>query len=454
MPPTMTRQQELDKILEEAGSLQKKYDGKRWDPKDREKFDSLCAEGQTIQDELESEQKAAQLFARGRQLREVPDPTLPGAGKQGEEKGNDREIAGYVSVGDIVLASEQFRNWARNGFASGNHAIVNLTTSLLGKSVRLGPGGEALVPLNRKARQEYEAFLETKEAKAVPVLGAGVLEPARVDRIPQVAADDRLRMRDVLAGGSVSAASVEYVREEQTTGSPAETTHGSQKPEITIEYSLQSAPVRTIAGWTPVQKQQLEDFPLLRSLIDGRLRYLTQRREEQQLIFGNGIAPNIQGLAVVAGTHDIETNGRFNPGTHTLIDAVRMGITDVMVSGYEANAVVIHPVDWETILLEKGSDNRYVWAVVTDTNGARIWGVRVVEAVGAQSTVDGRRVFIVGDFRIGAQLLDRSLLTVQVGLIDKQFIENTMTILAEERVAFPIYAPAAFALFETQAAGS
>jgi HK97 family phage major capsid protein len=211
----------------------------------------------------------------------------------------------------------------------------------------------------------------------------------------------------------------------------------------------------------PVQRQQIEDWAQLRSLIDTRLRYSVQRREEEQLIFGDGNAPNLEGLAVVSGTQDIASNGRFDPtaspgAAHTLIDAVRMGITDVRVAGgaYEPNALIIHPYDWETILIEKGTDQRYVWAVVPDSNGDRIWGVRAVEAVGAQHRTTQRRVFILGDFQVGAQLLDRMQLTVQVGLIDRQFVENMMTILAESRVAFPIYAPAAFALFETQEAQS
>jgi len=92
-----------------------------------------------------------------------------------------------------------------------------------------------------------------------------------------------------------------------------------------------------------------------------------------------------------------------------------------------------------------------VWAVVTDANGSRIWGLRAVESIGARSRSDGRRELIVGDWQMGAQLLDRMDLTVMVGLIDKQFVQNMRTILAEERIALPVYAPAAFAHFQTDA---
>lgn len=455
------RQKDLDKIMGEAAALQKKYEGKRWNPEDRKQFESLCAEGAEIQNEIDAENQYERLKNRDRQLREVPDASLPNA-KSHAAEGGEFSVAGYISLGDAVIASEQFHQWAAKAYARGAHAVVNLDAALLGKMVRRGFNGETLIPLTKSSREAFETFLKSKEAKAVPTIGAGVIEPTRVDRIPQVTADDRLRMRDVLSAGQVGSSSVEYVREDVVTGSAAETAHGSEKPELSVQYSLQTTPVRTIAGWMPVQRQQIEDWAQLRSLIDGRLRYSAQRREEEQLIFGDGNAPNLEGLAVVAGTQDIATNGRFDPSPlpggagHTLIDAVRMGITDVRVAGgaYEPNALIIHPYDWETILLEKGTDQRYVWAVVTDENGSRIWGVRAVEAVGAQHRTTGRRTMIVGDFQTGAQLLDRNQLTVQVGLIDRQFVENMMTILVENRVAFPIYAPKAFALLETQEAES
>lgn len=447
---TDPRQKELEVILSEAEKLQKQYEGKRWDPKDRERFEALCVEGDAIQKEIESEQKFGELQRR---LREVPEPTLPNARAHldgmGAAKG--REVAGYVSLGDAVLASEAFRKYAEAGYPRGQVAVVQLAAAMTGKNIQYGPRGEPLIALTRQERKSFEDFLSSKEMKAVPTIGAGVLEPDRVARVAAVTQNERLTIRDVISTGQTTASSVEYVRDESTPDLVTPTAHGVEKPEIDAEWTLQSAPVRTVAGWMPVQNQQLEDWAQLRGLIDGRLRYIVQRSEEQQILYGTGTPPEIEGILDVAGTTDISANGRYNAGTHTLIDVVRMGITDVLLAGYQANAVVIHPIDWETILLEKGTDDRYVWAVVTDNNGSRIWGIRAVESIGAQHRVTGARNLVVGDWQMGAQLLDRMALTVQVGLVDRQFVENMRTILAEERIALPIYAPAAFAFFESQA---
>lgn len=453
-------QRDLDAITEEASKLQEKYDtpdsktGKRlrWTKEDREKFDRLMAEGKELQDDIDRANTHDTFEKRNRMLRDVPEPTLPNMPQQPNGTKGSREIAGYIGLGDAVLASPEFRRFASDGYARGNHAVVQLSSAILGKNALRGPQGEPLVPLTREMRKSFMDFFDSKEMKAIPTLGTGVIEPERLTRIPQVTADERLTIRDVISTGQTGSSGVEYVREESASNNAAPTTHGSEKPEETVEYTLQTAPVRTIAGWMPVQNQQLEDWSQLRSLIDGRLRYSVRRTEEEQIVWGNGTPPNIEGILDVAGTTDIADLDRYDPGGagHTIIDAIRMGITEVLVAGYEPNAVVLHPRDWEAVLLEKGTDDRYVWAVVPQDNGNRIWGIRAIESIGAQQRSTGRRELIVGDWQMGAQLLDRMQLTVQVGLVDRQFIENMRTILAEERIALAIYAPKAFAHLETE----
>jgi len=455
------RQKDLEKILAEADRLQAYYaeidpatkKTRRWVKEDRETFERLCAEGAELQAEIEAEAKYAELERRReQQSRLAGDPTLPASRSHAQATADAKDVAGYVTLGDAVVMSEAFQDFSASGYATGTKAVVQLAGALIGRNVVHGPRGEPLIALNREGRKMFERF--ARESKAVPTLGTGVLDPDRVARIPQVTADERLRIRDVISTGQTGAGSVEYVREDSSTNAAAPTAHGAIKPEESVVYSLQSTPVRTVAGWMPVQNQQVEDWAQLRGLIDGRLRYSVQRTEEEQVLYGDGTGVNLEGICVVAGTTDIATNGRYSGATHTLIDVVKMGISDVMVSGYEANAAVMHPFDWEAICLEKGTDDRYVWVVVTDATGSRIWGVRVVEAIGAESRSTGQRNIIVGDWNMGAQLLDRMVLTVQVGLVDDQFVRNMRTILAEERIALPIYAPAAFALFETVAAGS
>jgi HK97 family phage major capsid protein len=70
-----------------------------------------------------------------------------------------------------------------------------------------------------------------------------------------------------------------------------------------------------------------------------------------------------------------------------------------------------------------------------------LWGLRVVltSAITAGTA-------LVGNFQVAAQVFRRADLTIQVGYIDDQFVKNTRTILAEERLALAIFRPKALCL--------
>lgn len=444
-----TLRSDYGKLVKELEVIQEKMAKSGLTAAEGEASEAKAKEAVALQTAIENHDRIAGIIKDSKKVDRTVTPVGP------EEQTTKSDIAGYVSIGDFVLAAPAYQEYRKANFPRGQHAVIQIDgATLLGKNAVIGPRGEPMIPLSKDQRKAFEAFLETK---AVPTLGTGVVESVRLPRMPQVTADDQLTLRDVIATGQTGATSVTYLREESHTQTAAEVAHGAAKPEEALEYTEQTATVRTIAGWMPVHNQQLEDMPQLRSLIEGRLRYSVRRREEYQILWGNGVSPNIEGLFTVAGTTDIADNGRYNSSDHTLIDVVRMGITDVRVAGYQPNAVVVHPYDWEEMVLEKGTDNRYVWAVVTDANGTRVWGLRAVETVAAMARTayanDERRL-LVGDFQMGVQLLDRMQLNVLIGLVDDQFIKNMRTLLAEERIALPIYAPAAFAHFTSQVAST
>ena len=168
------------------------------------------------------------------------------------------------------------------------------------------------------------------------------------------------------------------------------------------------------------------------------------------MIYGSGAGQNFGGI-----TNDSDvTVGRTASGD-TLLDKIRIARTDVTVNGYTPNAAVMHPIDWETLELLKGTDDHYIWAVVRDELSPRVWGLRVVETVAAEENAGNateERNIIVGDFVRGATLWDRQQATVAVGWKDDDFIKNLRTIRAELRAAFAVRRPKAFIKITTVAA--
>jgi HK97 family phage major capsid protein len=448
VPVTIESQKaKLDEMFKQMEGIKSKYAGQVMPQAEGEKYDQLAVEAKGLQDDLDMEYRRAgrfeELKAWGGQ---IEAPTLPAPDAKQRPVG---DLAGYMSLGEYVINSKAVAEFVNRGAPDGSSARVEFESGLLSA---LKHGGRAWVPVTH---EQAKAFHEAWESKAVPTIGTGVVEATRLPGITQVQKDDELVIRQMFAQGQTTSDQVEYVRRNGTTRAAAETAHGAAKPEAAMTFDLATSPVRTIAAWMPVQTQQLADFGQLRSEIDNFLLYDLGKRVDEQLIYGLGTGVELEGVTVVSGTTDIAANGRYDTSTHTFIDVVRMGITDVSVQNYTPNAVLIHPFDWETIELEKGTDNRYVWVVVTTENGSRLWGLQVVSSnsmeANAGDTTEARNI-IVGDFLRGATVADRMQAAVSVGVTGSQFTSNLRTILAEERLAFPIRAPAAFATFETQAA--
>jgi HK97 family phage major capsid protein len=186
-------------------------------------------------------------------------------------------------------------------------------------------------------------------------------------------------------------------------------------------------------------------------LIDGRLRYGVRLKEEAEILYGGGGANAFEGLLAVLGSHNIATadNRITSP---TIIDQIRVGATEVRVAGYSPDVVLIHPYDYEAVLLQKDDQKQYIGGVFPAGDGTmRVHGLRVVEVEGLEAS-DGSRYLIVMDSRRACALHVREELSVTIGMADDDFIRNKRRLLAEERAAFAIYAPKALAVLETQAA--
>ena len=68
-----------------------------------------------------------------------------------------------------------------------------------------------------------------------------------------------------------------------------------------------------------------------------------------------------------------------------------------------------------------------------------LWGMPVIEAEGIPENTA-----LVGDFQVGASLLDREQAQIRVGVINDQFVRNMQTILAELRAGLVVWRPNAF----------
>jgi HK97 family phage major capsid protein len=259
-------------------------------------------------------------------------------------------------------------------------------------------------------------------------------------RAPLVeAVERRMTIRDLLMPGNTSASSIQYPKETGFTNSAATVTEtaGTTKPQSEIKFDLVTTTVTTIAHWVLATRQILDDAPMLRSYIDGRLRYGLRYAEELQLLNGDNSGTNLNGVytqatAMGANPAVIDHPQRF--------DVIRLAILQAALAELPPSGVVLHPTDWALMELTKDDVGRYIIGNPAGEAQPRLWGLPVVPT--QAMTVDK---FLVGAFSTAAQIFDRQDARVEVSTEDSDnFRKNLVTILAEERLALAVYRPEAF----------
>lgn len=317
------------------------------------------------------------------------------------------------SLGQMFIESEQYKDVVkRNGVKSDPMQIEGSLFNLFGRK---------------------DLGLDvTTGGTASP--GGTLVRPYRVPGI--VAPIDRqLHLRDLLDVQPTDSPAIEYVEETGFTNNADVVPERGLKPSSDITFELKSVNVKTIAHWIPATRQVLADAKQLRAYVDRRMLFGLSLEEERQVLYGDGIGENIQGIT----THP-------NVGTYTRqageteLDTLRRGILQARLAEYPVTGMMLHPTNWANIELIKGNDDHYVWVNVSQGGQPVLWRVSVIETMGVNEDEA-----VMGAWSLGATLWDREQSTIRVSDSHADFfIRNQVVILAEERVALTIFRPEAF----------
>lgn len=266
-------------------------------------------------------------------------------------------------------------------------------------------------------------------------VGAALTEPMRIPGFIAIP-DRRMTVRDLLTPGRTSSNSIQYVKETGFTNAAKVVTEGTTKPESTIAFALVTKTVATIAHWMLASKQILDDAPMLSSHIDGRLRFGLMFVEEEELLNGDGTGADLHGIIPQATDYAAP----FTPLFPTMIDTLRLAILQSELAEFPATGIVLNPIDWAKIELTKDNEHRYIFAQPQNLAGERLWSRPVVPTKALDEDE-----FLVGAFKLGAQIFDREDANVEISTEDSDnFRKNLVTIRAEERLVLAVYRPEAF----------
>nr|MBP7631261.1 phage major capsid protein [Acidimicrobiales bacterium] len=251
----------------------------------------------------------------------------------------------------------------------------------------------------------------------------------------------RLFVRDLIPVQQTGLASVPYIQEvngpTNETGA-ATVAEGSAKPEVTAEFTTVDAPLRKIAAWIQVTMEAMEDAPTLAGYINTRLTYMVLLEEEDQVLQGNGTAPNISGILDQANKGTQTATNNDVPAT--IADAA----AKIELKDGFADGIAMNPGDYWASISERRSTN-----FDGESNGSSgtsipfgappqtLWGLQVVRTRTLASLTA-----IVGCWSLGATIFEKG--GVRIRSTDSHaslFTSNTEVVLAEKRTGLAVHRP-------------
>ncbi|HEV7344552.1 MAG TPA: phage major capsid protein [Devosia sp.] len=313
-----------------------------------------------------------------------------------EQKMSKRSFgpAAAKSVGEQFVESEDFKSLASKGAGSARISIkANELTSATTDTN--GAVGDAIVP------------------QRLP----GVLQPAQRE----------FTIRSLLLPGRTSSNAVEYIEETGYTNNAAVVAELGAVPQSHLKFDLKTVNVKNIAHHIVASRNVLSDVPMLQSYIDVRLRYGLAEKEESELLTDL--------LAAAIPFNELA----YSEATDTPIDTIRRAVLQVRIAELKPTFVVLNPIDWADIELQKDDNGRYIEVSIREGGELRLWRLAVVE-----STVMTAGRFLVGA-TMAAQIFDREDAAVEVATQHADFrLNGKVAIIGEERLALTVTRPEAF----------
>lgn len=249
-------------------------------------------------------------------------------------------------------------------------------------------------------------------------------------------------LEELLSHLPTSSNAVDYVRENVFTNAAAETAEAGALPESSVTTAMVTEPVATIGHWLKISRQLAADNAALAAYINTRLRYGVNLRVENQIMAGNGVAPNMSGFTKSGNftAHGYTAASLTAAGLlNNRFDLIGKMIGDCAGADYPADAIVLNPADWWTMRLAKDSQGRYILGDPGSVVPPSLFGLPVVASNAI--TVDN---VMVGAMRLAATFYDREDVQVDMSEHDSDNFQRLLiTLRATRRCMLAVERPAA-----------
>lgn len=308
------------------------------------------------------------------------------------------------SVGESFVADKAYTDFV-SGAATSARAVITLDKNSNSTPTTVGTTGPAATSL-------------------APSFYAGVFGTPNV---PQ-------KIEPLIPHIAVTTDSVDYVTVADTIGAAGVAEAGAI-PESKFTPTLAKANVVNVAHYTKITKQLADDAPALAAYINTKMLYGLQNKVESQIVNGNGTAPQLKGLLATGSYTDASAQ---LTGAKNLFDLLLLLQGVAETAAYEPEALVLNPMTWAQLAMEKDSQGRYLLGGPGLAANKSVWGIPVVTS----SAVPAGK-FIFGNFTQTVTIYDRQQVAVEMtGTNEDDFTHYLYTIRASRRLALAVEVPA------------
>lgn len=211
---------------------------------------------------------------------------------------------------------------------------------------------------------------------------------------------------------------------------------GEQKAKSGIVWTPATANLETVAHWIPIAKQSARRYRDLETAINNELMDGLHIACDAKALKGSETG----GIVGVLNNDAIQTY-TAKEGDKLTDHARRMITKSLMATGIHPDHIAVHPVVKEDMDLIKDDNNQYLALTINGTT----WGLPVVEDVNMFTQSNDKTNYGMLSYWGGAATwLTADTAEVTVGLVDKQLIENSYTLLAESSHALKVVYPESF----------
>ena len=224
--------------------------------------------------------------------------------------------------------------------------------------------------------------------------------------------------------------------------------------EGALAFTERTESIRKIATFLPVTDELLADVSGIQGYVNSRLTTMMRLRMDNQLLNGNGTAPNLTGVLNKSGINTFDYSSYS--GELNRLGQVYQAITEIRKDAFvEPDSIVMHPSDWYQIVTSVTDQAGTTSAGLASKNplivaaggfggdvAARLWGLTVVP-----STAIAEGTALVGKFGGGdaAQIVMRQGVDLAVSDSHSDFFaKNQLAIRLTMRMGFVVYKPTAF----------